>query len=148
MVLENSRQYPLKAGDVQHVAGEADAYRFSPERIASQVLGELLLAGDGDHFRCELLAEDPRRSIALDASQGTTAKRTVDMDVAIGEKFRTGAYRRQHNEVAALCVDLLAAADGRGDHAGRAVDRLGRLGRSLRCQVDLALASPRRRQHR
>ena len=32
LVLENSRQYPLKAGDVQHVAGEADAYRFSPER--------------------------------------------------------------------------------------------------------------------
>lgn len=107
MVLENSRQYPLKAGDVQHVAREADLYRFSPERIASQVLGYLVLAGDGDHFSGELLTEDPRRSVAFDTRQGATSKRTVDMDVAIGEKFRTGAHGSENDEVAALRVDLL-----------------------------------------
>ena len=41
--------------------------------------------------------------------QGTSAQRAVHMDIAVGEKFRAGADRRHHHQVAALGVDLLAA---------------------------------------
>src|SRR5690606_17540713 len=110
LVLENWPQYPLKAGDVQHVSRQADLYRLAPQRVAAQVLGGLVLAGDGEHLGAHLLAEDPRPGIAFHAGQGTPPQGTVHMDVAIGEKFRAGTDRRHHHQVAALGVDLLAAA--------------------------------------
>ncbi|MNZ89992.1 hypothetical protein D3C78_1089400 [compost metagenome] len=50
------------------------------------------------------------------------------MDVAVGEKFRPRADRRQHHQIAAVGIDLLAAADRTGDDQGRLHLGLGRLG--------------------
>src|SRR5690606_25111410 len=117
---ENDGKYPLKTGDVQHVTGQADLHAGAPQRVAAQVFADLVLAGDGDHFRGHLLAENARFGIAFDAGQGSAAHGAVHMDVAIGQKFRTRADRAGHHQVAALGVDLLAAAYWRSDDAGRA----------------------------
>src|SRR5690554_7532 len=74
LVLENSRKYPLKAGYVQHVAGQAYLYRFCPEWLAPEVFGHLVLTGNRDHFRGQLPAEDARSGVTLDARQGATTQ--------------------------------------------------------------------------
>src|SRR5690606_28679364 len=81
---ENWPQYPLKAGDVQHVTRQADLHRLAPQGIAAQLLGGLVLAGHGEHLGAHLLAEDARPGIALDPGQGAAAQRAVHMDVAVG----------------------------------------------------------------
>ncbi|MCY1340891.1 hypothetical protein D9M69_268180 [compost metagenome] len=130
-------------------------YLLTPERVAPQVVGNLVLSSHRDQLGGQLAAEYPRLGVALDAGQGTAAHGTVHMDVAVGEKFRAGADRGQHHQVAARSIDLLAAAHRAGDDFGRlhlGFRRFGRLfGLFLRRRfhrVDRPLAGAGGRQHR
>ncbi|MNY19299.1 hypothetical protein D3C86_1527250 [compost metagenome] len=111
------------------------------------------MAGDGQQFRAHLLAEDACLGVALDAGQGAAAHGRVNMDVAVGEKFRAGADRRQDDQVAALGIDLLAAAHRAGDDLARldlgfcGLFRLFR-GTATAGRIDRALAGTGGRQHR
>src|SRR3546814_3105826 len=99
------RQYPLKPNDVQHVAQQADLNAGPPQRVATQIFGNLVLPGDGDQFSAQLLTENPGFRIALDTGQGTATHRAVSMDVAIGQKSRTRADRGHDDQIATLGLD-------------------------------------------
>ncbi len=72
------------------------------------------------------------------------------MDVSIGEKFRTRTDGGQHDQIAALGVDLLAAADRCGHYPSGTIGRgwLGGLGGRLGGKVQLAFPGAGRWQHR
>ena len=68
------------------------------------------------------------RAPALRARAGEAAQGRVDVDIAVGDHFRAGADHGQHDQIAALGVDLLAGAHGTVDDHGA-----GGRGRFRRC---------------
>ena len=57
----------------------------------------------------------------------------VNMDVAVGDKFRTLADDAGNDEVAVFSVNLLAGTHGRADQYGRIIDDGGLYVLRLRC---------------
>jgi hypothetical protein len=79
-------------------------------RRRRDVVAGLVEAGDRDQFRFEILAEDARLGVAVDASEHPATHPAVDMDIAPSDELGPGAYRGDDDEIAMLGENLLARA--------------------------------------
>ena len=77
--------------------------------------------------------KDARVGIAFGTGQRSAAHRGVNMDVAVGDKFRALADDAGDDEVAVFSVNLLAGTHGRADQYGWIVDNGGLYVLRLRC---------------
>src|SRR5690606_32451032 len=92
----------LKPIDVQQIPRQVNMHALAPTRTATQILGDLVTPGDGNQLGIQCLTEDACLAIALDTRQRASAQGSVNMDVAVGEKFRPGTHRSDDGQVAAL----------------------------------------------
>src|SRR5690554_1065307 len=85
-------------------------YSLTPMRTSSQIFGNLVTARDGYQFGMQFLTEDTRLAVTLDSRQRSTPQGSVNMDIAVGKKFRPGTHRADDDQIAALGIHLLPAA--------------------------------------
>src|SRR5437764_7010072 len=95
--------------NAQLIVDERDLRRllviFRSDRFADEIA-----PGDADQLGLETMREDARVDIARGAGDGAAAQGPIDVDMAVGDPLGAGAHRRQHDEIAAACVDLRARA--------------------------------------
>src|SRR6185437_12518788 len=68
-------------------------------------------ACDGDQLRVELLAEDARGGITMNAGHDAPAQRTVDVHTTVRHHLRAGGHSRRDDEIAVASVHALPGAD-------------------------------------
>src|SRR6202008_4724977 len=90
----------------QLLALEIDLGRLARDLWRQRVLGRAVDAGDGQQLGLEALRIDARRGVAARAGNRLAAQRRVDVDAAVGDDLGAVADQGQHDEVAALGIDL------------------------------------------
>src|ERR1700759_3688178 len=105
----------IERRDLHDVAFEPGLGRAMAQFVADLVGGEVE-AVDRQQFSLDLLAEDPRRAVAVDSGHRTAAQGPVDVDRAAGDDLRAGADRAQHRDVAFHEHDRLPGPHRRLDH--------------------------------
>lgn len=82
------------------------------------ILAGPVVAADGDQLSLKVGAEDAGFQVALNASERPALEGAVDVNVAVGHDFGTGADLSHHDEIAAGGVNFLAGADRLVYHLG------------------------------
>ena len=82
-------------------------------RLASQIGGNAgfkstVNGGNGNQFSFHAGGEDAGLLVATGTSQRTATQRGIDVDIAVGNNFGTGADHGGHNQIAAFGVITLA----------------------------------------
>ena len=92
-------------------------------QVVGQVLFEIAVdARYGDQFRLHGVDEDARVGVAFRACQSPAAHGRINMNVSVGNEFRTLADDAGYDKVAVFRVNLLSGADGGADEDGRVAD--------------------------
>src|SRR5690606_9586883 len=124
----------VECGDLEFFVLQPDLHRLAVQ-LLRDIFQHFVVPGHGDQFGVEGAAEDARRGVALGAGQRAPAQRAVDVDRAVGDHFRAGAYLGEHGQVPVLGVQLLARAprggldQARGGHGPRGRRRRRGFGR-------------------
>ena len=61
--------------------------------IGRKLVADEIAPGDTDQLGLQSAAKDLRVGVAARPGQGPAAQNIVNMDIAVGDQFRTGAYR-------------------------------------------------------
>src|SRR4051812_3138345 len=97
----------IQRGNFHGVALQPGLRRTVAERDVD-FFCSLVVAVDGEQFRLDPLAVDPRMGIAVDAGHRAATQRAVDVDRSAGDDLRAGANRAEHGDIAFHEDDRLA----------------------------------------
>lgn len=92
-------------------------------QVVGQVLFEIAVdARYGDQLRLHGVNKDARVGVAFRACQRPATHGCIDVNVSVGNEFRTFTDDAGYDKVAVFRINLLSGADGGADEDGRVID--------------------------